>query len=101
MVEKLTDKSPLLPHYKTWSSYISHHYRCLSPTSSLSPKTATVIDSSSIVTVMNPNLEPRDDMEFDTHEVAYELYKEYAKSVGFGTAKLNSRRSRASKEFID
>ncbi|KAL6585154.1 Protein FAR1-RELATED SEQUENCE 4 [Orobanche minor] len=52
---------------------------------------------------MLPNsiLEPRDDMEFDTHEAAYEYYKEYAKSVGFGTAKLSSRRSRASKEFID
>nr|GMC78126.1 protein FAR1-RELATED SEQUENCE 4 isoform X1 [Ipomoea batatas] len=47
------------------------------------------------------NLEPRDDMEFDSHEAAYEFYKEYAKSVGFGTAKLSSRRSRASKEFID
>ncbi|CAO2840134.1 unnamed protein product [Amaranthus hypochondriacus] len=47
------------------------------------------------------NLEPREDMEFDSHEAAYEFYKEYAKSVGFGTAKLSSRRSRASKEFID
>ncbi|KAL2243233.1 protein FAR1-RELATED SEQUENCE 4 [Sesamum indicum] len=51
--------------------------------------------------VANSTLEPRDDMEFDTHEAAYEYYKEYAKSVGFGTAKLSSRRSRASKEFID
>ncbi|CAA0814618.1 Protein FAR1-RELATED SEQUENCE 4 [Striga hermonthica] len=49
----------------------------------------------------NSNLEPRADMEFDTHEAAYEYYKEYAKSVGFGTAKLSSRRSRASREFID
>lgn len=48
-----------------------------------------------------PSLEPRDDMEFDTHEAAYDYYKEYAKSIGFGTAKLSSRRSRASKEFID
>ncbi|ESQ27496.1 hypothetical protein EUTSA_v10018262mg [Eutrema salsugineum] len=40
-------------------------------------------------------------MEFDTHEDAYLFYKDYAKSVGFGTAKLSSRRSRASKEFID
>ncbi|XP_012088439.1 protein FAR1-RELATED SEQUENCE 4 isoform X2 [Jatropha curcas] len=46
-------------------------------------------------------LEPRDDMEFDSHEAAYSFYKEYAKSVGFGTAKLSSRRSRASREFID
>lgn len=46
-------------------------------------------------------LEPREDMEFDSHDAAYEFYKEYAKSVGFGTAKLSSRRSRASKEFID
>ncbi|KAI9073760.1 hypothetical protein K1719_044257 [Acacia pycnantha] len=45
--------------------------------------------------------EPRDDMEFESHEAAYAFYKEYAKSVGFGTAKLSSRRSRASKEFID
>ncbi|XP_051135156.1 protein FAR1-RELATED SEQUENCE 4 [Andrographis paniculata] len=51
--------------------------------------------------IVNSSLEPRDDMEFDTHEAAYEYYKEYAKSLGFGTAKLSSRRSRASKEFID
>lgn len=49
----------------------------------------------------NPELEPRVDTEFDSHEAAYEFYREYAKSVGFGTAKLSSRRSRASKEFID
>lgn len=49
----------------------------------------------------NPELEPRVDTEFDSHEVAYEFYREYAESVGFGTAKLSSRRSRASKEFID
>ncbi|PSS14534.1 Protein FAR1-RELATED SEQUENCE like [Actinidia chinensis var. chinensis] len=55
----------------------------------------------SIVIAGNTNLEPRDDMEFESNEVAYEFYKEYAKSVGFGTAKLSSRRSRASKEFID
>ncbi|KAH0920249.1 hypothetical protein HID58_027909 [Brassica napus] len=40
-------------------------------------------------------------MEFETHEDAYTYYKDYAKSAGFGTAKLSSRRSRASKEFID
>ncbi|KAL9674582.1 hypothetical protein QQ045_030854 [Rhodiola kirilowii] len=45
--------------------------------------------------------EPQGDLEFDSHEDAYLYYKEYAKSVGFGTAKLSSRRSRASKEFID
>ncbi|CAI9268548.1 unnamed protein product [Lactuca saligna] len=45
--------------------------------------------------------EPQETMEFDSNEAAYEFYKEYAKSVGFGTAKLSSRRSRASKEFID
>ncbi|KAM3693250.1 hypothetical protein ACJW30_08G152000 [Castanea mollissima] len=49
----------------------------------------------------NAIIEPRDDMEFDSHEDAYTFYKEYAKSVGFGTAKLSSRRSRASREFID
>ncbi|KAL3840811.1 hypothetical protein ACJIZ3_025402 [Penstemon smallii] len=59
------------------------------------------MEASSSIIVENSNLEPRDDMEFDTHDVAYEYYKEYAKSVGFGTAKLSSRRSRASKEFID
>ncbi|KAK4785637.1 hypothetical protein SAY86_002326 [Trapa natans] len=46
-------------------------------------------------------MEPRDDMEFETHEAAYSFYKEYARSMGFGTAKLSSRRSRASREFID
>lgn len=55
----------------------------------------------SIVAAGSTNLEPQDDMEFESNEVAYEFYKEYAKSVGFGTAKLSSRRSRASKEFID
>ncbi|KAH7538446.1 hypothetical protein FEM48_Zijuj03G0200200 [Ziziphus jujuba var. spinosa] len=49
----------------------------------------------------NPILEPHDDMEFESHEAAYSFYKDYAKSVGFGTAKLSSRRSRASREFID
>ncbi|XP_039024264.1 protein FAR1-RELATED SEQUENCE 4-like isoform X2 [Hibiscus syriacus] len=44
---------------------------------------------------------PHPDMEFESHEAAYSYYKEYAKSVGFGTAKLSSRRSRVSKEFID
>ncbi|PIN04793.1 hypothetical protein CDL12_22675 [Handroanthus impetiginosus] len=59
------------------------------------------MEASSSSMVANSDLEPRDEMEFDTHEAAYEYYKEYAKSVGFGTAKLSSRRSRASKEFID
>ncbi|KAL0341887.1 UNVERIFIED_CONTAM: protein FAR1-RELATED SEQUENCE 4 [Sesamum calycinum] len=59
------------------------------------------METSSSCLVANSTLEPRDDMEFDTHEAAYEYYKDYAKSVGFGTAKLSSRRSRASKEFID
>lgn len=52
-------------------------------------------------TMASSDLQPREDMEFESHELAYEFYKEYAKSVGFGTAKLSSRRSRASKEFID
>lgn len=59
------------------------------------------MEASSSIIMANSNLEPREDMEFDTHEAAYEYYKEYAKSLGFGTAKLSSRRSRASKEFID
>lgn len=46
-------------------------------------------------------LEPRDDMEFDSNEEAYTFYNEYAKSAGFGTVKLSSRCSRASKEFMD
>ncbi|CAH9071767.1 unnamed protein product [Cuscuta europaea] len=54
----------------------------------------------SSMAVVGNNLEPQDEMEFESHEAAYEFYKEYAKSVGFGTAKLSSRRSRASKEFI-
>lgn len=53
------------------------------------------------VTTSNVFLEPRQNMEFESHEEAYLFYKEYAKSAGFGTAKLSSRRSRATKEFID
>ncbi|KAF2318946.1 hypothetical protein GH714_011925 [Hevea brasiliensis] len=60
---------------------------------------STVMDSN--VTTGSTIYEPRDDMVFDSHEAAYSFYKEYAKSVGFGTAKLSSRRSRASREFID
>uniref|UniRef100_A0A803N267 Protein FAR1-RELATED SEQUENCE n=1 Tax=Chenopodium quinoa TaxID=63459 RepID=A0A803N267_CHEQI len=52
-------------------------------------------------TMATSDLEPHEEMEFESHEAAYEFYKEYAKSLGFGTAKLSSRRSRASKEFID
>ncbi|KAK7858772.1 protein far1-related sequence 4 [Quercus suber] len=59
----------------------------------------TIMDSNVIMD--NAIVEPRGDMEFDSHEDAYTFYKEYAKSVGFGTAKLSSRRSRASREFID
>ncbi|KAK7335809.1 hypothetical protein VNO80_27867 [Phaseolus coccineus] len=57
------------------------------------------MDSSAIVG--SSISEPHHDMEFESHEAAYTFYKEYAKSAGFGTAKLSSRRSRASKEFID
>ncbi|KAJ7009603.1 hypothetical protein NC653_000328 [Populus alba x Populus x berolinensis] len=32
--------------------------------------------------------EPRDDMEFESHEDAYSFYKEYAMSAGFGTAEF-------------
>ncbi|KAI4368610.1 hypothetical protein MLD38_017151 [Melastoma candidum] len=46
-------------------------------------------------------VEPHEAMEFDSHDAAYSFYRDYARSVGFGTAKLSSRRSRASKEFID
>ncbi|CAI9114330.1 OLC1v1015038C3 [Oldenlandia corymbosa var. corymbosa] len=51
--------------------------------------------------VGSSGFEVQEDVEFDSHGAAYEFYKEYAKSVGFGTAKLSSRRSRASREFID
>ncbi|KAF9686447.1 hypothetical protein SADUNF_Sadunf03G0159400 [Salix dunnii] len=57
------------------------------------------MDSSVIAACAIP--EPHDDIEFESHEAAYSFYKDYAKSVGFGTAKLSSRRSRSSKEFID
>ncbi|KAL2332188.1 hypothetical protein Fmac_019769 [Flemingia macrophylla] len=57
------------------------------------------MDSSAVV--RNTILEPHNDMEFESHEAAYAFYKDYARSAGFGTAKLSSRRSRASKEFID
>ncbi|XP_022730590.1 protein FAR1-RELATED SEQUENCE 4-like isoform X1 [Durio zibethinus] len=53
------------------------------------------------ISTVDTNVEPHLDLEFESHEAAYSYYKEYAKSVGFGTAKLSSRRSRVSKEFID
>lgn len=49
----------------------------------------------------NTKVEPQDDMEFDSNEAAFNYYREYAESAGFGIAKLSSRRSRATKEFID
>ncbi|KAK9755916.1 hypothetical protein RND81_01G059200 [Saponaria officinalis] len=55
----------------------------------------------STLVTSNVDLAPCADMEFESHDAAYEFYKEYAKSAGFGTAKLSSRRSRASREFID
>ncbi|XP_022146532.1 protein FAR1-RELATED SEQUENCE 4 isoform X2 [Momordica charantia] len=57
---------------------------------------SSIMDSNAIMGV-----EPCLGMEFESHEDAYSFYKDYAKSMGFGTAKLSSRRSRASKEFID
>ncbi|XP_009351809.2 protein FAR1-RELATED SEQUENCE 4 [Pyrus x bretschneideri] len=67
------------------------------------PTTTTVMDSSgpALALATTSIAEPHDAMEFESHEAAYTFYKAYAKSVGFGTAKLSSRRSRASKEFID
>ncbi|XP_010532500.1 PREDICTED: protein FAR-RED IMPAIRED RESPONSE 1 [Tarenaya hassleriana] len=47
------------------------------------------------------DLEPRDGIEFDSHEAAYSFYQEYAKSMGFTTSIKNSRRSKKTKEFID
>ncbi|XP_009767065.1 protein FAR-RED IMPAIRED RESPONSE 1 isoform X1 [Nicotiana sylvestris] len=49
----------------------------------------------------NADLEPRDGIEFESHEAAYAFYQEYAKSMGFTTSIKNSRRSKKSKEFID
>lgn len=46
-------------------------------------------------------MEPRDGVEFESHEAAYSFYQEYAKSMGFTTSIKNSRRSKKSKEFID
>lgn len=47
------------------------------------------------------DFEPHDGIEFESHEVAYSYYQEYAKSMGFTTSIKNSRRSKKSKEFID
>ncbi|VFQ76104.1 unnamed protein product [Cuscuta campestris] len=47
------------------------------------------------------DFELHDGIEFESHEVAYSFYQEYAKSLGFTTSIKNSRRSKKSKEFID
>lgn len=47
------------------------------------------------------DFEPRNGIEFESHEAAYSFYQEYAKSMGFTTSIKNSRRSKKSKEFID
>ncbi|XP_044506801.1 protein FAR-RED IMPAIRED RESPONSE 1-like isoform X2 [Mangifera indica] len=47
------------------------------------------------------DLEPRNGIEFESHEAAYSFYQDYAKSMGFTTSIKNSRRSKKSKEFID
>ncbi|WRX08776.1 FAR1 DNA binding domain - like 4 [Theobroma cacao] len=47
------------------------------------------------------DFEPRNGIEFESHEAAYAFYQEYAKSMGFTTSIKNSRRSKKSKEFID
>ncbi|KAM7256617.1 hypothetical protein ACFE04_012358 [Oxalis oulophora] len=47
------------------------------------------------------NLEPLPGMEFESNQEAYSFYQEYARSMGFSTAIQNSRRSKASSEFID
>ncbi|KAF8406214.1 hypothetical protein HHK36_008299 [Tetracentron sinense] len=46
-------------------------------------------------------MEDLEEKEFDTYEEAYSVYREYAKSIGFGTSKLSSRRSKKNGEFID
>ncbi|KAF8408600.1 hypothetical protein HHK36_004663 [Tetracentron sinense] len=45
--------------------------------------------------------EPCTGMIFESHEEAYIFYQEYAKFIGFSATTKNSRRSRASREFID
>lgn len=47
------------------------------------------------------DIEPRNGIEFESHELAYSFYQEYAKSMGFTTSIKNSRRSKKTKEFID
>ncbi|KAI7980144.1 Protein FAR-RED IMPAIRED RESPONSE 1 [Camellia lanceoleosa] len=47
------------------------------------------------------DFEPRNGIEFESHEAAYSFYQDYAKSMGFTTSIKNSRRSKKSKEFID
>ncbi|KAG6716930.1 hypothetical protein I3842_04G073100 [Carya illinoinensis] len=47
------------------------------------------------------DFEPRNGIEFESHEVAYSFYQEYVKSMGFTTSIKNSRRSKKSKEFTD
>ncbi|KAI4338963.1 hypothetical protein MLD38_023961 [Melastoma candidum] len=47
------------------------------------------------------DFEPRNGIEFESHEAAYSFYQEYAKSMGFTISIKNSRRSKRSKEFID
>lgn len=47
------------------------------------------------------DFEPRNGIEFESHETAYSFYQDYAKSMGFTTSIKNSRRSKKSKEFID
>ncbi|KAL5741746.1 hypothetical protein ACOSP7_028478 [Xanthoceras sorbifolium] len=51
--------------------------------------------------VGDSDFEPRNGIEFESHEAAYSFYQDYAKSMGFTTSIKNSRRSKKSKEFID
>lgn len=67
-----------------------------------------LVNSSKIVTTpktpmigLDGDIEPRNGIEFDSHESAYVFYQDYAKSMGFTTSIKNSRRSKKSKEFID
>ncbi|XP_031377508.1 protein FAR-RED IMPAIRED RESPONSE 1 isoform X1 [Punica granatum] len=60
-----------------------------------SPKTPSVVFEEGV------EIEPRNGIEFESHEAAYSFYQEYAKSMGFTTSIKNSRRSKKSKEFID
>ncbi|XP_043700374.1 protein FAR-RED IMPAIRED RESPONSE 1-like [Telopea speciosissima] len=54
-----------------------------------------------VFTQDDANLEPFVGMEFKSMEQAYFFYNEYARSIGFGTLKKNTRQSSWNGEFVD